>query len=101
MTGARYVVIALCFGIATGIIGRAKGSSFFIWLLIGSVLPVIGLVAVILHRAETEEPERRCPRCGKVHKLYVQFCTRCGADLYLPDPSEVRHPSTAGPRKAG
>jgi len=95
MTGARYVVIALCFGVATGIIGRAKGSSFFIWLLVGSVLPVIGLVAVILHRAETEEPERRCPRCGKVHKLYVQVCTRCGADLYLPDPSEVRHPSAS------
>ena len=97
MTGARYLVIALSFGIATGIIGRAKGSSFFIWLLVGSVLPVIGLVAVILHRAETEEPERRCPRCGKVHKLYVQVCTRCGTDLYLPDPSEVRQPSAGRP----
>jgi hypothetical protein len=92
MAGAPYVVIALTFGIATGVIGRAKGGSFFIWFLVGTVLPVIGLVAVILDRPEIEEPERRCPRCGKVQKLYVQVCTRCGADLYLPDPSEVRQP---------
>ena len=37
-----------------------------------------------------EEPERRCPTCGNVLKLYVQVCPRCGTDLYLPDPSEVR-----------
>jgi UDP-N-acetylmuramyl pentapeptide phosphotransferase/UDP-N-acetylglucosamine-1-phosphate transferase len=96
MSGAPYVVVALSFGIATGIIGRAKGSSFLIWFLVGTVLPVIGLVAVILHRAESEEPERRCPRCGKLHRLYVQVCTRCGTDLYLPDPADVRHPSGSG-----
>ncbi len=89
-----YVIIALAFGIATGILGRAKGSSFFIWLIVGTVVPLIGLIAVILFRPETEEPERRCPSCGKVQKLYVQVCTRCGAELYLPDPAEVRHPGS-------
>ena len=72
---------------------RAFSSSFFIWLLIGSVLPVIGLVAVLLYRSEKTEPERICPTCNKVLKLYVQVCPRCGTDLYLPDASEVRHPS--------
>jgi uncharacterized OB-fold protein len=47
---------------------------------------------VILYRSEKTEPERRCPRCGAVHKLYVQVCARCGEDMYLPDPSEVRQP---------
>lgn len=89
-----YVIIALAFGIATGILGRAKGSSFFIWLIVGTVVPLIGLIAVILFRPETEEPERRCPRCGKIQKLYVQVCTQCGAELYLPDPAEVRHPGS-------
>jgi hypothetical protein len=88
--GAPYVIIAVLFGIATGVIGRAKCSSFFIWLLVGTVLPIIGLVAVILYRSEWDEPERTCPNCGKVLKLYVQVCPRCGTDLYLPDPSEVR-----------
>jgi len=90
--GNEYVVIALLFGIATAIIGRAKGSSFFIWFLVGTILPLIGLIAVILHRSEKIEPERQCPRCGKVLKLYVQVCPVCGEDLYLPDPAKVRQP---------
>jgi hypothetical protein len=90
---APYVIIALAFGIATGVIGRSKGSSFFIWLIVGSVLPVLGLIAVIVYQPD-DEPERRCPRCGKVHKLYVQVCTRCGAELYFPQ-------STAAPTRSG
>jgi hypothetical protein len=88
-----YVIIAVSFGLATGIIGRAKGSSFFIWFLIGCVVLIFGLAAVILYRTERDEPERRCPRCGAVHKLYVQVCRRCGEDLYLPDAGDVRYPS--------
>ena len=90
--GYEYVPIALSFGLATGIIGRGKGSSFWLWLLIGAVLPGLGLIAVILYRSEKVEPERQCPTCGKVVKLYVQVCPRCGTDLYLPDPAAVRHP---------
>jgi len=90
MAGAPYVIIALLFGLSSGIIGRAKGSSFFLWFLIGLVIPVLGLLAAILYRSEREEPERRCPTCGKILKLHVQVCTRCGTELYLPDPSEVR-----------
>jgi hypothetical protein len=92
MAGAQYAILAICFGIATGVIGRGKGSSFFIWFLVGMVLPVLGLIAVILFRSEEDEPERRCPTCNNVVKLYVQVCPRCGTDLYLPDPSEVRQP---------
>ena len=92
MGGIQYAVIALSFGLATGIIGRGKGSSFWIWLMVGTVIPVAGLIAVILFRSERDEPERRCPTCSKVLKLYVQVCPRCGTDLYLPDPDEVRMP---------
>lgn len=90
--GFEYLVIAISFGLATAIIARGKGSSFWLWLLIGIVVPPFGLIAVILHRSEKHEPERQCPTCGKAVKLYVQVCPRCGADLYLPDPAEVRHP---------
>jgi hypothetical protein len=92
MAGAPYLIVALSFGIATAVIGRAKGSSFFIWLVVGTVLPIIGLVAAILYRGEQDEPERQCPTCHKTLKLHVQVCPRCGTDLYLPDPSEVRPP---------
>jgi uncharacterized paraquat-inducible protein A len=78
--------------VATAFVGRAKGGSFWLWFLIGAVLPYLGLIAALLYRREQDEPERRCPRCNKVLKLYVQVCPRCGTDLYLPDPSEVRNP---------
>jgi hypothetical protein len=90
--GFEYLIIAFSFGLATGAIGYGKGSSFWLWLLIGAIVPALGLVAAILYRSEKREPERRCPSCGKAVKLYVQVCPRCGADLYLPDPAEVRHP---------
>ena len=86
-------VILVAFGLATAIIGRSKGSSFFIWFFVGAVLPLIGLIAVVLYRVERDEPERRCPRCGRIQKIYVQVCRTCGEDLYLPDPSDVRHPA--------
>jgi len=90
--GLEYLLIAFLFGLATAIIGRAKGSSFFIWFLIGTLVPPLGLIAVILYRTEKTEPERQCPNCHCVVKLYVQVCPRCGTDLFLPDPRAVRHP---------
>jgi len=90
--GVEYLVIAFFFGLGTGLIGRSKGSSFFIWFLIGAVLPPLGMIAAILYRVDKDEPERQCPRCHKPLKLYVQVCPRCGTDLYLPDPAAVRHP---------
>ncbi len=90
--GVEYLVIAFFFGLGTALIGKSKGSSFFIWFLIGMVVPPLGLIAVILYRVDKDEPERECPRCHKPLKLYVQVCPRCGTDLYLPDPAAVRHP---------
>lgn len=84
------LIILGSFGLATGFIARAKGSSFWIWFLIGFFTSIFGLIAAVFYRREHSEPERRCPRCGAVHKLYVQVCGRCGEDMYLPDPAEVR-----------
>ena len=67
-----------------------------IWFLIGGVTLVFGLIAAFLYRVEDDEPERTCPRCGQMQKLYVQVCRRCGLDLYLPEPDEVRHPPPTG-----
>jgi hypothetical protein len=88
------LLILTCFGLATGIIGRAKGSYLLVWFAIGFILPVLGLITVIAYRFDKAEPERRCPRCGSVQKLYVQVCNVCGEELYLPDPKDVRHPVT-------
>ena len=80
-----YITLCLFFGLAGGIVGRIKGSSFLVWFLVSAFLPVIGLVAALLYRYERDEPRRQCPRCGKVLKLYDQVCMGCGLDLDFPD----------------
>ena len=40
--GFEYLVIAFSFGLATAIIGKGKGGSFWLWLLIGTALPPFG-----------------------------------------------------------
>ena len=80
-----YVIIALWFGLAGGIIGRIKGSSFLLWFLISGLVPVLGLLAALAYRSERDELRRACPRCGRVTKIYDALCTRCGAELDYPD----------------
>ena len=87
------------FGLVTAAVGKHKGSSFLLWFVIGALLPVIGLITALAIRSDREEPERQCPRCGAVQKLYVQVCSVCGEDLYLPDPSEVRTPAVLRARR--
>ena len=85
MAGGAYVVIALSFGLAGGIVGRLKGSSFFIWFIVSAVVPVIGLLAAVAYRSERDELRRRCPTCGRVCMLYDALCVRCGTELEFPD----------------
>lgn len=80
-----YVVIAVCFGLSGGIIGKIKGSSFFLWFLISAVVPFLGLLAAIAYRFERDELRRQCPNCGRVTKLYDALCTRCGEEFEYPD----------------
>jgi hypothetical protein len=85
MEGGAYLVIAIAFGLAGGIVGRLKGSSFLLWGLISGLVPFLGLLAAILYRVESEELRKQCPRCGKVVKLYDALCMRCGNELDFPD----------------
>ncbi len=92
-----YVVICVFFGLAGGIVGRVKGSSFFIWFLVSAIVPIVGLLAAILYRPETGEERRRCPRCGKVLKLYDQVCMSCGLDLDFPEATLPSESQVAAP----
>jgi hypothetical protein len=80
-----YVIIALCFGVSGGIVGRIKGSSFWLWFVISGAVPVFGLLAAIAYRFERDELRRRCPHCGRVTKIYDALCTRCGEELDFPE----------------
>ena len=93
MAGGYWLVLAFFFGLSAGAIGKIKGSSFFIWFLIGFCLPLLGTIAAVLYRYERHELRRRCEECGNVVAMSDQVCTRCGRDLEFP--SEVLAPRRA------
>jgi hypothetical protein len=84
MQGAGLLVILFFFGLAGGVVGRMKGSSFFIWFLVSACVPFIGLLAAVFYRWDTEELQRQCPICHKVVKLHDAVCTQCGTELEFP-----------------
>ena len=81
----EFVVILFFFGLSAGVIGKIKGSSFFLWFLVGFCLPVAGTLAALLYRFERGEPKRKCPECGNVVPLHDQVCMACGRDLDWPE----------------
>jgi hypothetical protein len=92
-----YLIVALSFALAGGLVGRIKGSSFFVWFLISGILPVLGLVAALLYRTERDELRRQCPGCGKIVKLHDALCMRCGTELEFPEIA-IEPESAATPR---
>jgi hypothetical protein len=84
-----YLVLAGVFGVLGGMVGRSKGSSFFLWFLISAIVPVFGLVAALLYRNDRNEPRRRCPGCARVVKVHEALCTHCGSELDFPADGEI------------
>jgi hypothetical protein len=79
------LVVLLFFGLAGGIIGRIKGSSFFLWFAVSALLPFAGLLTAMLYRWDSQELRRQCPDCGRVVKLHDAVCMQCGTELAFPD----------------
>jgi len=101
MAGMGLVVILLCFGIAGGVIGRMKGSSFFMWFLVSFCVPFIGLACAVLYRWDNRELRRQCPQCGKVIKLHDAVCMRCGQELDFPEFALASESGMTAPRSGG
>ena len=80
----------LLLGLATAIVGRVKGSSFFIWFLSASACRSWPGRGAALPRREARARAPAPAAAGST--AYVQVCRVCGEDMYLPDPREVRHP---------
>lgn len=85
MQGTGLLVILFFFGLAGGVVGRLKGSSFFVWFLVSFCVPFLGLLTAVLYRWEKRELRRQCPRCRRVLKLYDAVCMHCGCELDFPD----------------
>ncbi len=98
--GFALIPILLAFGIGTGLVGRRKGSSFWLWFAIGFFAPFIGLLCAFLYRWDSEELRRECPTCGRIVKLHDAVCTKCGTDLEWPETAIAPESGLLPPRAA-
>jgi hypothetical protein len=87
---ASFLVLVFFCGLSAGVIGKIKGSSFFIWFIIGAGLPLLGTLAAVCYRYERNEPRRQCDECGRIIPITDQVCRRCGADQEYPEQLLVR-----------
>jgi endogenous inhibitor of DNA gyrase (YacG/DUF329 family) len=76
-----YIVLIIFTGLSAGLVAKFRGNSFWIWFAIGLVLPLIGTVAALLYRRESETPKGECPECGNPVAIHDQVCMNCGRDL--------------------
>ena len=93
--GVIYVAVCLVSAIAGGVIGARKGSSLFVWFVICGVIPILGPLAALLHRHETDESMRICDGCGAAVRLYDALCIHCGTELEFPDEADIIEPHPA------
>lgn len=82
---AFFLLICFLFGIAGGLQGRAKGSSFLLWFAISAGVPLFGFIASIVYPGQQHELRRRCETCGAVLPITDTMCMRCGTDLPFPE----------------
>jgi hypothetical protein len=96
MQDSGLLVILFFFGLAGGVVGRMKGSSFFMWFLVSALVPFLGLLTAVLYRWENRELRRQCPGCGRVIKLHDAVCTSCGTELEFPEVAIASEADLAG-----
>jgi hypothetical protein len=85
MAGLGLITIMFFFGLAGGIVGRIKGSSFLIWFMISGLIPFVGLLAAICYRWDNRELRRQCPGCRRIVMLHDAVCMHCGTELAFPE----------------
>jgi hypothetical protein len=96
MNGMGLIVILFFFGLAGGIVGRIKGSSFVVWFLISGLIPFLGLLTAVCYRWDDRELRRPCPGCGRVLKLHDAVCMSCGTELEFPSVAIASEASVRG-----
>src|SRR2546429_9658399 len=96
MGGLEFVVIAVFFGLSAGVIAKIKGSSFWLWFLVGTVLPGLGTLGALLFRWERRGRPARGGGCGDRGGLRHPGRRRWGAAPAAPrqeptPPTPARH----------
>jgi hypothetical protein len=80
-----FVGMAVICGILGGLITSSKGRGFFVGLVLGGLLGVIGLVIALFMKTEAppvpeERKTRECPHCKESMRRDASVCPHCQRD---------------------
>ena len=78
---SMYVLVAIVFGVVSGMVARGRGRSWLGWFLAGLVIGPFALVVVVLPPRPREGHLAQCPACCEVIRAEATLCRHCGTRL--------------------
>lgn len=78
---SMYVVVAIVFGVVSGIVGRSKGRSSLGWFIAGLLIGPFALVVAVLPAKPREGRLAQCPACLEVIQQEARVCRYCGTQV--------------------
>ena len=78
---SMYVVVAIVFGVVSGIVARSKGRSSLGWFVAGLLIGPFALVVAVLPAKPKEGRLIQCPACLEVIRDEARVCRHCGSQV--------------------
>ncbi len=78
---SMYVLVAIFFGIISGLLARVKGRSTLFWFTAGLLIGPFGMIVVVMPPKPREGRFIQCPACCEVIAAQATLCKHCGTQL--------------------
>lgn len=78
---SMYVLVAVIFGVVSGLIARVKGRSTMAWFVAGLIIGPFALIVAAMPPKAREGHLIECPACCEVVQAEARICHYCGSQI--------------------
>lgn len=71
----------------TANVAKNKGRNWLVWLIIGFILNIIGLIIAYIIPVQVGGKYGKCPKCAEPVLKEAMVCKHCGAELVQGSPT--------------